>query len=132
VVGIVSTTEAETLSVIPVPTTSATPSDPATIPAGTKLSDLLSWIAAFYNKFKGTSYTDATIARRYARDVAARQEIEKYDDARFSATGTESGVVRPTWRPHGTGFFEPRPTGVFPSGVPLPTEARRFVEAEFP
>jgi hypothetical protein len=139
VVGIVSTTETltsatetETLSVIPVPSTSAAPSDPAAIPAGTKLSDLLSWIAAFYNKFKGTSYTDATIARRHARDVAARQEIEKYDVARFAATGTKSGFARPTGCPHGTGFFGPRPTGVFPSGVPLPTEARHFVKAEFP
>jgi len=139
VVGIVSTTEAltsptetETLTVIPVPTTPVAPSDPATIPAGTKLSDLLSWIAAFYNKFKGTSYTDATIARRHARDVAARQEIEKYDGARFAATCTESGFARPTGPPHRKGFFGPGPTGVFPSGVPLPTEARHFVKAEFP
>jgi hypothetical protein len=139
VVGIISTTntltsptETETLTVIPVPTTSAAASDPATIPAGTKLSDLLSWIAAFYNKFKGTSYTDATIARRHARDVAARQEIEKYDGARFAATCTESGFAQPTAPPHRKGSFGPGPTGVFPSGVPLPTEARHFVKAEFP
>jgi hypothetical protein len=70
-----STTETETLVPTPAQTASASASpssDPTTLPPGTKLSDFLSWISAFYNKYKGTSYTDATLARRHARDVAAR------------------------------------------------------------
>lgn len=54
----------------PVPPTSPTPHNPVSEPARTTLSDLLSWISSFYNKFKGTSYDSNTVARRHARDVS--------------------------------------------------------------
>jgi hypothetical protein len=65
---------------LPSAPTSTTSSAAITEPAGTTLSDLLSWISSFYNKFKGTSYDGNTVARRHARDVA-RAEMEKFDRA---------------------------------------------------
>jgi hypothetical protein len=79
-----------------VPPTSTTSSNAGSEPAGTTLSDLLSWISSFYNNFKGTSYDGNTVvARRHARDVA-RTEIEKLGGASFAAEATESGFPNPT------------------------------------
>jgi hypothetical protein len=115
----------------------STSSAAVTAPAGTTLSDLLSWISSFYNKFKGASYDGNTVARRHARDVA-RAEMEKFDHAGgFAAGATGSGFPHPTGHhhphgtgsPHGTGFA--KPTGTFASGFVAPTAGRHFAAAEF-
>ncbi|KAN0104580.1 lytic polysaccharide monooxygenase [Hyaloscypha variabilis] len=107
---------------LPSAPTSTTSSAAITEPAGATLSDLLSWISSFYNKFKGTSYDGNTVARRHARDVA-RAEMEKFDRAAAEATGTHHH------HPHGTGFAEP--TGAAASSFAVPTSDRHFTAAEF-
>ena len=107
----------------------STSSAAATAPAGTTLSDLLSWVSSFYNKFKGASYDGNTVARRHARDVA-RAEMEKFDRAGgFAAGATGSGFPRPTGHhhPHSTGFPHgtdfAKPTGTSASGFVAPLRA---------
>jgi hypothetical protein len=129
-----------TSSGLPFPTTATIPtsysadststsSAAVTAPAGTTLSDLLSWVSSFYNKFKEASYGGNTVARRHARDVA-RAEMEKYDRAgSFAAGATGSGFPHPTGHhhphgtgsPHGTDFA--KPTGTFASGFVAPLRA---------
>lgn len=122
--GTVSIPAATFTSTAPESTSTA---DAAAMPAGTTLSDLLSWVSNFYNKFKGTAYTGNTVARRHARDVA-RAAIEKFDRVQFAPTGTQSGFAHPTHHhhhPHGTGFARP-------TGFAMPTRGRNFNAAEFP
>jgi len=45
----------------------------ATVPEGTTLNDLISWISSFFQKHENESYTDSTVARRHARDVVAKR-----------------------------------------------------------
>jgi len=59
------------------------------MPTGTTLSNLLSWMSDFYNKFKGASYNGNTVARRHARDVA-HAEVARFDHVGFEEKATES------------------------------------------
>ncbi|CZR66751.1 related to endoglucanase IV precursor [Phialocephala subalpina] len=92
----------------------ATSSGDATLPEGTTLNTLLSWISSFYNKFKGTTYdADTTVARRHARDLAARQ-FDQFSGLGSQATGTgfahPSGGFAHHTGGHG-GFGGAKPTG---------------------
>ena len=121
---------------VPAATTSSSASSTSsstavTEPAGTTLSDLLSWVSSFYKKFKGTSYDGNTVARRHARDVA-RAEMEKFDRSAGGFAAEATGTAFPTCHhghPHGTGFL--KPTGAFASDFAAPTAGRHFAAAEF-
>lgn len=126
--------------------TSSGSSSSASAPEGTTLGDLLSWISSFYEKYSGKTYTEATVARRHARDLAAR-EMDKHSKptgtAHASGAARPSGVAHPSGaahpshfaqqhRPRGTGaphasghraghHGHAKPTGTFSSGAAFPT-----------
>ncbi|KAG4420234.1 hypothetical protein IFR04_006612 [Cadophora malorum] len=125
------------------PSTSGTSSS-TSAPEGTTLNDLLSWISSFYNKYTGKTYTEASVARRHARDLAARQMDSFTETGSFSKpTGTfPSGAAHPSHfsqqhRPQGTGFAHAsghhhhhhghaKPTGSFSAGAAFPTGKGAF------
>ncbi|KAL5316610.1 hypothetical protein ACEPPN_015659 [Leptodophora sp. 'Broadleaf-Isolate-01'] len=110
-------------------------------PEGTTLGDLLSWISSFYEKYSGKTYTEATVARRHARDLAAR-DMDKFTQAgEFSKpTATYvSGAAHPSHfaqqhHPQGTGAAHrtghrhghAKPTGTFSAGAAFPTGKGAF------
>ncbi|OWP03495.1 hypothetical protein B2J93_7513 [Marssonina coronariae] len=125
----------------PEKTTSSSPSSNSTssgastsASSGSRLGDPLAWLSAFYSKHSGPSYTDGTLARRHARDVAGRA----IDDSPPHGGAQPSGLAHPSHHhhhhngsanatshqsghAHHSGPGGAKPTGIFLAGSALPS-----------